>query len=101
LPEIRKAQRGKFTLNLTELESKTTRSLHQINHIADIQHAICGRVVQTSGGLATLLWLIGWKHCINSLVHGRDKEGGGWKEGRQNRRTKNIANIKIHFLFIS
>jgi len=32
LPEIRKAQRGKFTLNLTELETKTTRSLH----IADI-----------------------------------------------------------------
>jgi hypothetical protein len=36
LPEKRKAQRGKFTLNLTELESKTTRSLHQINLVADM-----------------------------------------------------------------
>jgi len=43
--------------------------------------------VQPSGGSAALLWLIGRKHCINSLVHGRDKEGQGM-EWRQDRRKK-------------
>jgi hypothetical protein len=55
--------------------------------------------VQPSGGLATLPWLIAGKQCINSLVHGKDKEGR--TEGRQDRRKKkeNIANIKIHIVF--
>jgi len=42
--------------------------------------------VQPSGGLATLPWLTGGKQCINSLVHGRDKEGR--TEGRQDRKKK-------------
>jgi len=43
--------------------------------------------VQPSGGLATLPWLIGGKQYINSLVHGREKEGRR-TEGREEDRRK-------------
>jgi len=60
----------------------------------------CGRVVQPSGGLPTLPWLIGGKQFINSLVRGRDKEGRRTKGRCDRGRKKNIANIKIYIVFL-
>jgi hypothetical protein len=54
-----------------------------------MQHAICETVVQPSGGLATLLWLIGGKHlALTALSMGQEsgedrRKGRGQKEGRE------------------
>jgi hypothetical protein len=57
--------------------------------------------LQPSGGLPTLLWLIGGKHCaFTALSMGRTRKGR--KEGIKKKRKEkkeNIANMKIHIVF--